>query len=1270
MEAAGLGVGVIGLVGLFGTCLDILERWDAYKNFGFESSSIRARFIADQVRFRQWGQRVGIGIGQGQTIGSIHPALGNPLVCSAVDVILHSIKDVYGDAKKHASYLTRFSDSTSSLSESNMVIPNGHAHIDKMQNISSRRDKLSWALRGKARALTLVGTFEILVQKLYDLVPLDSINVKDQIAAEEVQSSTITSIESANKWQVNAEKILLALEKQIYDERRRDVCDWLGAPDMERIYDDFDLRRLNGTCDWVFRRSEFLQWQSLAPGNPEILWINGPPGYGKTILCARIIKHMSANSQIRVAYFFMSSEIESRANPFLVMRSWIAQLLAQAQQAFDMTREKWETSDSSTASEIEIQELFNTLVRSLPPCAFVVDGLDECTGTEDAVGLNHKRSLLDFLRFLTMTISGSKSRLLIVSRNDLRIREGLSLNDRRAKRGLVELRISPQDVEADANMFSKNIVSRKLSNKSQAQQEALAKRLVDRCESMFLAIKLLEDDLRGGKNLKQLQRAIDEAPNKLDHIYDRDWERIKHLENSSRRRAFSILRWATFALRPLTILEITECLLIPDEEDDEVDYEELPDCIDEIYVKTEILELCGSLIEIRAGPNSALDSSTIHLTHFSAKQYILSHIPPDTSELVANEQLNSSSKATQNNLLAKYCLRYLNCHQTWREGPSELNGNTMVHAFKGYSVGLWWLHVQHGASNSDEVLHLINSFFRPPNPSWESWRREYVIDDRCVLNGDTVKEFKDPLLYASLLELTETVHYLINDVGLGVNYGCSSSRPWLVTPSIEATSGAIEPSKEAASSNNESQSKLSPLHIASFFGNIGIMKLLLKAGVDPGFQMEYGWTSLHIASYHGHKEAVRLLLREGASLKALSKTGSSPLLLSASRGHIQVAKLLLENGAKPNEVDDHGWTPMALACSDGYVEMARLLLENGAGVNIAIEDGWTPLTLASRYGHMEVVRLILNYGAYLDEQISDGLTALNLASRHGYFDIVELLLENGADVGVADSGGWTPLASAAANGHVNIVKLLLDNGAGSNTTTWLGPVLNKAVEFGHIDVIKLFLRRNHSVESVDHLGCSLLSNAVQCRRLKIVKYLLRRGASPESKDITGRSPLFFAALTGNVVLFDIIFSESSDSVNTRDVYGSTILSVAVRHGHVDLVARILSRPETILNSSDSFGRPVSFWANTPSIFQNITETAAKRGVLLEKPNSTAPIRLPETFGQLTCDVCTLRIAKELVYYHCDICAGGDFDICEDCYALGALCVGGTHELVQKVSPLS
>jgi hypothetical protein len=67
-----------------------------------------------------------------------------------------------------------------------------------------------------------------------------------------------------------------------------------------------------------------------------------------------------------------------------------------------------------------------------------------------------------------------------------------------------------------------------------------------------------ESYLRGGMNKKQLQRAIENTPTGLDHLYDHSWTKIARLEEEGRDRAFALSRWATFALRPLTVSSISK----------------------------------------------------------------------------------------------------------------------------------------------------------------------------------------------------------------------------------------------------------------------------------------------------------------------------------------------------------------------------------------------------------------------------------------------------------------------------------------------------------------------------------------------------------------------------------------------------------------------------------------------------------------------------------------------------------------------------------------
>src|SRR5271170_1363247 len=74
-------------------------------------------------------------------------------------------------------------------------------------------------------------------------------------------------------------------------------------------------------------------------------------------------------------------------------------------------------------------------------------------------------------------------------------------------------------------------------------RDKLSQRMVERCNGMFLWVKMQEDNLRGGKSTKQLEQVVDDAPTGLEHLYDRNWTRLSNLPDYDRARAFSILRW-------------------------------------------------------------------------------------------------------------------------------------------------------------------------------------------------------------------------------------------------------------------------------------------------------------------------------------------------------------------------------------------------------------------------------------------------------------------------------------------------------------------------------------------------------------------------------------------------------------------------------------------------------------------------------------------------------------------------------------------------------
>ncbi|KAF9770526.1 hypothetical protein IL306_011910, partial [Fusarium sp. DS 682] len=221
----------------------------------------------------------------------------------------------------------------------------------------------------------------------------------------------------------------------------------------------------------------------------------------------------------------------------------------------------------------------------------------------------------------------------------------------------------PEVVRSDTAAYSQSIVDRKLPNKSDDIRSTLSEAMTNRCQGQFLWLKMQEESLRRGMNKKQLQSAIENTPTGLDHLYDRNWTRITRLREWEKHRAFALLRWTAFALRPLTVCEIIEAVLIVEFEDLPLD--DLPDAVDDDYVASEIIGLCGPLLEVR---NDSTDPSvgrrTVHLPHFTVRQFLLRQLPtPDWIQ--QNNRLQISYEKVQNTVLAKACLQYVSLRQVW-----------------------------------------------------------------------------------------------------------------------------------------------------------------------------------------------------------------------------------------------------------------------------------------------------------------------------------------------------------------------------------------------------------------------------------------------------------------------------------------------------------------------------------------------------------------------------------------------------------------------------
>jgi ankyrin repeat protein len=105
---------------------------------------------------------------------------------------------------------------------------------------------------------------------------------------------------------------------------------------------------------------------------------------------------------------------------------------------------------------------------------------------------------------------------------------------------------------------------------------------------------------------------------------------------------------------------------------------------------------------------------------------------------------------------------------------------------------------------------------------------------------------------------------------------------------------------------------------------------LANAWADDGFQ------PLGLASFFGHVEAVRLLVERGAEVNSASRNDFKVMPLHSAVAEkdadtrYELAAFLLEHGADPNARQQEDFTPLMAAGQQGDERLRALLVEHGA----------------------------------------------------------------------------------------------------------------------------------------------------------------------------------------------------------------------------------------------------------------------------------------------------------------------------------------------------
>ena len=116
-----------------------------------------------------------------------------------------------------------------------------------------------------------------------------------------------------------------------------------------------------------------------------------------------------------------------------------------------------------------------------------------------------------------------------------------------------------------------------------------------------------------------------------------------------------------------------------------------------------------------------------------------------------------------------------------------------------------------------------------------------------------------------------------------------------------------------------------PLILATIYGHLGIVEVLLEAKVRDDHKDIIGNTALHWAAINGDFEISDLLIRAGLLANDQNQQGLTALMLASKGGFVSVVELLLDHGGDVHLTDYTGRDAIGWARDARQPSLIKLL---------------------------------------------------------------------------------------------------------------------------------------------------------------------------------------------------------------------------------------------------------------------------------------------------------------------------------------------------------
>ncbi|KAK0671576.1 hypothetical protein QBC41DRAFT_55118 [Cercophora samala] len=463
----------------------------------------------------------------------------------------------------------------------------------------------------------------------------------------------------------------------------QELAEFLSISD--NFEDDFFTAqdtRFDGTCRWLLAKNGYQHWKKAHSDSPSLLWIDGKPAAGKTILSGFAIDDINKTGSPCSYYFFKHSE-KPKSKLGSCLRS-LAFQMAMLDDAILVRLAELQKTNPNLDLENE-RNIWRSLFISgiLPamskPQFWVLDALDECSNA---------KSLFDSV-LCKMDGYAHEVKILITSRETPELLTSFSaLGPKRVFREQISTEETVSDIERLVTSKANSFVA-----EDNDSRDRLVKRIIEKSKGSFLWTRLVLDELANAFSEEAVKQVLDEVPRGMEQLYQRA---LQTMTRATRGKPIirAILEWTTCALRPLTVLELNACLEI-----------HLNDRFPRL--QDTIAALCGQLVIVDK-------LQRVQIIHETAREFLL-------DENLASDL--AIDRVQAHTSIAKVCLTFLTGNELrparmGRRLSTCQSGSKKRSAFYTYACTAFSHHLSKADPGRNDLLALLDTFLRANILTW------------------------------------------------------------------------------------------------------------------------------------------------------------------------------------------------------------------------------------------------------------------------------------------------------------------------------------------------------------------------------------------------------------------------------------------------------------------------------------------------------------------------------------------------------------------------